>query len=50
MSMPVVRIGHALALGAEAGERRLAEVIRSGGFTRVRRAAQPPLNTVLRAI
>ncbi len=38
-----------LALGAQAGERRLAEVIRSGGFARVRRAAQTPLNMVLEA-
>jgi SAM-dependent methyltransferase len=38
-----------LALGAQAGEKRLTEVIRSGGFTRVRRAAQTPLNMVLEA-
>lgn len=38
-----------LALGAQAGERRLSEVIRSGGFTRVRRAAETPLNMVLEA-
>ncbi len=38
-----------LALGAQAGERRLSEVIRSGGFTKVRRAAQTPLNMVLEA-
>ncbi|BCG87056.1 SAM-dependent methyltransferase [Mesorhizobium sp. 113-3-9] len=38
-----------LALGAQAGETRLAEVIRSGGFLRVRRAAQTPLNMVLEA-
>ncbi|MBB6305429.1 MULTISPECIES: class I SAM-dependent methyltransferase [Rhizobium] len=38
-----------LALGAQAGERRLAEVIRSGGFTHIRRAAQTPLNMVLEA-
>lgn len=38
-----------LALGAQAGERRLTEVIRSGGFTHVRRAAQTPLNMVLEA-
>lgn len=38
-----------LALGAQAGENRLAEVIRSGGFTHVRRAAQTPLNMVLEA-
>lgn len=38
-----------LALGAQAGERRLAEVIRSGGFRQVRRAAETPLNMVLEA-
>ncbi|HXV00732.1 MAG TPA: class I SAM-dependent methyltransferase [Caulobacteraceae bacterium] len=36
-------------LGAQAGEARLAEVIRSGGFTRVRRAAEGPFNMVLEA-
>ena len=39
-----------LALGAQAGERRLAEVIRSAGFSSVRRVAQTPLNMVLEAI
>ncbi|WP_099864403.1 class I SAM-dependent methyltransferase [Pararhizobium haloflavum] len=38
-----------LALGAQAGERRLSEVIRSGGFTHIRRAAETPLNMVLEA-
>ena len=38
-----------LALGAQAGERRIAEVIRAGGFTEVRRAASTPLNMVLEA-
>jgi SAM-dependent methyltransferase len=38
-----------LALGAQAGERRLSEVIRSGGFTHIRRAAQTPLNMILEA-
>jgi 2-polyprenyl-3-methyl-5-hydroxy-6-metoxy-1,4-benzoquinol methylase len=38
-----------LALGAQAGEKRLAEVIKSGGFKHVRRAAQTPLNMVLEA-
>src|SRR5690606_31695470 len=38
-----------LALGAQAGEKRLTEIIRSGGFTCVRRAAQTPLNMVLEA-
>jgi hypothetical protein len=32
-----------LALGAQAGERRLREVLSRGGFTRVRRAAKTPL-------
>lgn len=38
-----------LALGAQAGEKRIAEEIRAGGFTRVHRAAQTPLNMVLEA-
>jgi 2-polyprenyl-3-methyl-5-hydroxy-6-metoxy-1,4-benzoquinol methylase len=38
-----------LALGAQAGEARLREVIQSGGFTRVRRAAATPFNLVLEA-
>ncbi len=38
-----------LALGAQAGEKRLAEVLREGGFTRVRRAAETPTNMVLEA-
>jgi SAM-dependent methyltransferase len=36
-------------LGTLAGERRLAEVIREGGFTSVRRAAEKPFNLVLEA-
>jgi SAM-dependent methyltransferase len=35
------------ALGAQAGERRLAEVARAAGFSRVRRAAETPFNLVL---
>jgi SAM-dependent methyltransferase len=38
-----------LALGAQAGERRLAEVLGDGGFSRVRRAAETPFNLVLEA-
>lgn len=38
-----------LALGAQAGERRLRDVITAGGFTRFRRAAQTPFNIVLEA-
>ncbi|WP_026873511.1 class I SAM-dependent methyltransferase [Inquilinus limosus] len=37
------------ALGAQAGERRLAEVVREGGFSHVRRAAETPFNMVLEA-
>lgn len=36
-------------LGAQAGEARLSEVIRAGGFTRVRRATEGPFNMVLEA-
>jgi SAM-dependent methyltransferase len=36
-------------LGTLAGERRLSEVIRAGGFAQVRRAADTPFNMVLEA-
>lgn len=36
-------------LGAQAGEARLAEVIRDGGFEHVRRATEGPFNMVLEA-
>ena len=36
-------------LGAQAGEAKLSEVIRQGGFTRVRRATEGPFNMVLEA-
>jgi SAM-dependent methyltransferase len=38
-----------LGLGAQAGEKRLREVVTSGGFTRFRRAAETPFNIVLEA-
>ena len=38
-----------LALGAQAGEARLREVARQGGFTRFRRAAETPFNLILEA-
>jgi SAM-dependent methyltransferase len=38
-----------LALGAQAGEQRLREVIHAGGFSHVRRAAETPFNMVLEA-
>ena len=36
-----------LALGAQAGEKRLREVLTEAGFTRIRRVAQTPANMVL---
>jgi SAM-dependent methyltransferase len=38
-----------LALGAQAGEARLRDVVTCGGFTRFRRAAETPFNLVLEA-
>jgi 2-polyprenyl-3-methyl-5-hydroxy-6-metoxy-1,4-benzoquinol methylase len=38
-----------LALGAQAGEARLREVVVGGGFTRFRRAAETPFNLILEA-
>jgi SAM-dependent methyltransferase len=35
------------ALGAQAGDARLREVVEAGGFTRFRRAAETPFNAVL---
>jgi 2-polyprenyl-3-methyl-5-hydroxy-6-metoxy-1,4-benzoquinol methylase len=37
------------ALGAQAGETKLREVIQRGGFTTVRRAAETPFNMILEA-
>ncbi len=38
-----------LALGAQAGEKRLSAVLSEAGFTRVRRATETPFNMVLEA-
>jgi SAM-dependent methyltransferase len=38
-----------LALGAQAGEARIRDVVTAGGFTRFRRAAETPFNVVLEA-
>lgn len=38
-----------LALGAQAGEARMKEVVSSGGFTQFRRAAETPFNLVFEA-
>ena len=37
------------ALGAQAGEARLTEVLHDAGFTRVRRAAETPFNLIIEA-
>ena len=38
-----------MALGAQAGQMKLTEVVKAGGFTQVRRAAETPLNMILEA-
>jgi SAM-dependent methyltransferase len=38
-----------LALGAQAGEARIGDVVAGGGFTRFRRAAETPFNLVFEA-
>ena len=38
-----------LALGAQAGEKRLRGVVEEGGFTRFRRASETPVNLILEA-
>jgi 2-polyprenyl-3-methyl-5-hydroxy-6-metoxy-1,4-benzoquinol methylase len=38
-----------LALGAQAGEKRLREVVTSGGFSHFRRATQTPFNLIFEA-
>jgi hypothetical protein len=38
-----------LALGAQAGEAALSKILKSAGFSRVRRASQTPFNIVLEA-
>jgi hypothetical protein len=38
-----------LALGAQAGEAKLRQVVRQGGFTRFRRATETPVNRILEA-
>jgi hypothetical protein len=38
-----------MCLGAQAGERRVREVVNSAGFTRFRRATETPFNLVYEA-
>ena len=47
--VPVSQFGKGPALGAQAGEKRLGEIVRQGGFGRFRRATQTPFNLVLEA-
>ena len=47
--VPVSLARRGPALGAQAGEKRLRQVMESGGFTRFRRAAETPVNLVLEA-
>ena len=47
--VPASQSANGPALGAQAGEKRLGEVVRQGGFTRFRRATQTPFNLVLEA-
>jgi 2-polyprenyl-3-methyl-5-hydroxy-6-metoxy-1,4-benzoquinol methylase len=48
--VPVSLAKHGPALGAQAGEKRLRQVVvHEGGFTRFRRATQTPFNIVLEA-
>jgi len=47
--VPVSLARNGPALGAQAGEKRLQEVMSKAGFTRFRRATQTPFNLVLEA-
>lgn len=47
--VPVSLARNGPALGAQAGEARLREVMTAGGFSRFRRAAETPFNLVLEA-
>jgi len=38
-----------LALGAQAGEKKLKEVISQGGFSRFKKAMETPFNLILEA-
>jgi SAM-dependent methyltransferase len=49
LCVPNSLAGEGAALGAQAGEKRLTQVIKQGGFTRVRRAAETPFNMILEA-
>ncbi len=47
--VPCSLAGNGPALGAQAGEKKIREVVTQGGFKQVRRAAETPFNMVLEA-
>jgi ubiquinone/menaquinone biosynthesis C-methylase UbiE len=47
--VPCSLAGNGPALGAQAGEKKLREVVTEGGFRHIRRAAETPFNMVLEA-
>src|SRR3546814_19486573 len=47
--VPVSLARNGPALGAQAGQARLGAIMREAGFTRFRRATEPPFNLVLEA-
>jgi hypothetical protein len=47
--VPASLAGHGPALGGQAGEARIREVVSQAGFTRFRRAAQTRFNLVFEA-
>ena len=50
MKCAAVAYGFAGALGAQAGDAKLTDVLlKQGGFTRVRRATETPFNLILEA-
>jgi 2-polyprenyl-3-methyl-5-hydroxy-6-metoxy-1,4-benzoquinol methylase len=49
LCVPCSLAGHGPALGAQAGEARIREVVTKGGFTHFRRASETPFNMVLEA-
>jgi ubiquinone/menaquinone biosynthesis C-methylase UbiE len=47
--VPCSLAGNGPALGAQAGEKKIREVVTQGGFNHIRRAAETPFNMVLEA-
>ena len=45
----IARIGQVDSPAAQAGEKRLRDVVMSGGFTRFRRATETPFNLIFEA-